>query len=283
MALNSSDPIFAKLSSIKPSLSPNNQQIVPTLIKLFGDLHGKMLSAFDAKLDAVVSRIEDRFSNILKEKDDKIIELTATNSELREQVISLDEKLDALNAYSRKDTIIVSGALPQPSPNEESHILVRDLLSTKFPSVTIHENDISVAHRLQPKRQNSDGTTPPPNIVVKLVRRNLKLQLIKASRAQNKDAPNKLFVNESLTPQRNSVLQTLIKLKKEHKVVKGVTSMQGEVFAYMEHPAVAGGDTAGGRHRDTRHRINTMAQLKLFCREHLKKSLEEFVDNFPAA
>ena len=283
MALNSTDPIFSKLSSIKSSLSTNNQQIVPTLIKLFGDLHGKMLSAFDSKLEDVVGRIEDKFSTIIREKDEKINELLATNTDLREQVTSLDEKLDALNAYSRKDTVIVSGALPQPTQNEASDTLVRELLSRKFPSVNIDENDISVAHRLQPKRVNRDGTTPPPNIVVKLVRRNLKLQLIKASRAQNKDVPDKIFVNESLTPQRNTVLQTLIKLKKEHKVVKGVTSMQGDVYAYMEHPAVAGGDSAGGRHRDTRHRINTVAQLKKFCDEHLKNPLEHFIDNFSAA
>ena len=285
MALDSKDPIFAKLASIKPNLSTNNQQLVPTLIKLFGDLHSKMLSAFDSKLEDAVSRIEDKFTTTIREKDAEINELLATNTDLREQVSTLDEKLDALNAYSRKDTIIVSGALPQPVQNEASHILVRELLSSKFPSVTIEENDISVAHRLQPKRANRDGTTPPPNIVVKLVRRNVKLQLIKASRAQNKDAPDKLFVNESLTPQRNTVLQTLIKLKKDHKVVKGVTSMQGEVYAYMEHPAAAAadGDSPGGRHRDTRHRINTVAQLKKFCVEHLKHPLDHFIENFSAA
>ena len=285
MALSSHDPIFNKLTSIKSSLSTNNQQIVPTLIKLFGDLHSKMLTAFDSKLEDVVARIEEKFSNIIQEKDAKIEELTVTNSNLREQVVDLDEKLDALNAYSRKDTIIVSGDLPPPVLNEDSNSVVRELLAQKFPSVPIDEKDISVAHRLQQKRARNNGTTPPPNIVVKLVRRNLKIQLIKASREQNKNAPNKVFVNESLTPQRNSVLQALIKLKKDHKVVKGVTSLQGEVYAYMEHPAAqaASSDSVGGRHRDTRHRINTKAQLEKFCREHLKKPLDEFIDNFSSA
>ena len=251
--------------------------MVPALIEIFGNLHSKMLNAFESKLDEAVQRIETKFSSIIKEKDTKIEELEATNSVLREQVVTLDEKLDALNAYSRKDTIIVSGKLPQAVQNEDSQTVVRELLADKFPSVPINENDISVAHRLQPKRANPDGSTPPPNIVVKLVRRNLKIQLIKASRAQNKEAADKIFINESLTPQRSSVLQTLIKLKKEHKVVKGVTSMQGDVFAYMEHPAVSGGATAGGQHRDTRHCINTQEQLKKFCREHLKKSLDDLL------
>ena len=113
MALNSRDPIFSKLSSIKSSLSPNNQQIVPALIEIFGNLHSKMLSAFESKLEEAVTRIETKFSTIIKEKDTKIEELQATNSVLREQVSTLDAKLDALNAYSRKDTIIVSG--PSPS------------------------------------------------------------------------------------------------------------------------------------------------------------------------
>ena len=281
MALNNRDPIFAKINSIKSSLSPNNQQIVPALIQLFGDLHAKMIQDFDSKLEEVVSRIETKFSSIIDEKNAKIEDLEATNSDLREKVSTLDEKLDALNAYTRKDTIIVSGALPQPVQNEASHIVVRDLLAQKFPSISINEHDISVAHRLQPKRANADGSSPPPNIIVKLVRRNLKLELIKASRAQNKDAPNKIFINESLTPQRSAVLQTLIKLKKVHKVIKGATSMQGDVYAYMEHPAVAGGAAAGGRHRDTRHCINTQEQLKKFCREHIKKSLDELLNSQP--
>ena len=281
MALNSRDPIFAKINSIKSSLSPNNQQIVPALIQIFGDLHTKMIQAFDSKLEDVVARIETKFSSIIDEKNAKIDELEAINSDLREQVVSLDEKLDALNAYSRKDTIIVSGALPQAVQNEDSQTVVRDLLNRKFPSITITDNDISVAHRLQPKRANADGSTSPPNIIVKLVRRNLKLQLIKASRSQNKEAPHKIFINESLTPQRSAVLQTLVKLKKVYKLVKGVTSMQGDVFAYMEHPAVAGGASAGGRHRDTRHCVNTEAQLKKFCREHIKKSLDEILSSQP--
>ena len=279
MALAINDPIFAKLASLEPSLSPKNKEMVPTLIKLFSDLHANMLTAFESKLDNVASRIEGKFSDIIQEKDAKIEELETTNSNLRELVTTLDDKLDALNAYSRKDTVIVSGALPQPVQNEASHDVVRELLAQKFPSITIDEKDISVAHRLQPKRARADGSVPPPNIVVKLVRRNLKIQLIKASRNQDKKAPEKIFINESLTPQRNTILQTLVKLKKDHKVVKGVTSMQGDVYAYVEHPAVAGGSAAGGQHRDTRHCINTQAQLKTFCRDHLKKSLEELLDD----
>ena len=279
MSLNDQDPVFARLKSIKTSLSPSNQQIVPTLITIFGDLHEKMITAFDSKLDVAVSRIEQRFASIVQEKDNKIEELQNTNASLREQVVTLDEKLDALNAYTRKDTIIVSGALPQPIENEASHNVVRELLNTKFPSISIEEQDISVAHRLQPKKPRRNGTTPPPNIIVKLVRRNLKLELIKASRSQNKDANDKIFINESLTPQRSSVLQTLIRLKKVHKVVKGATSLQGDVYAYMEHPAVAGGSAAGGRHRDTRHLINTKAQLEKFCVEYLRRPLSEFVES----
>ena len=55
--------------------------------------------------------------------------------------------------------------------------------------------------------------------------------------------------------------------------------MEGEIFAYLEHPSVAGGALAGGRHRDTRYRINTHAQLKKFCVDHLNRPLEEFFTN----
>ena len=61
------------------------------------------------------------------------------------------------------------------------------------------------------------------------------------------------------------------------------TSQQGEVYAYMQHPAASGGETAGGGHRDTRHLVNTQAQLKKFCLEHLKKPLDEFLGDYPSA
>ena len=255
MSLNNSDPIFDNLSGIKSSLSANNQKLVPTLITLFGDLYEKLLDAFETKLEDAVSRIEGKFASIIEEKDARIEELMNINSGLQEQVVTLDEKLDSMNAYSRKDTVIVSGTLPAATPNESSHVVVCDLLKSKFPSIEMNANDISVAHRLQPKKPKSDGTIPPPNFVVKLVRRNLKIQLVKASREQDKNAANKIFVNESLSPQRTSVFQTLMKLKKVHKAVKGVSTMDGEVYAYLEHPAVAGGVAAAGRHRDTRHRV----------------------------
>ena len=279
MALDSSDPIFANLTSIKTSLSANNQKLVPNLISIFSELHNKMLSAFDEKLDDAVARLEQKFEGIIHEKDAKIEHLEAINTELRNQVTNLDERLDALNAYTRKDTIIVSGALPPALETEDTHAVVRDLLAQKFPGVTIDDKDISVAHRLQAKKPLADGSRPPPNIIAKLVRRSLKIQLIKASRDQNKNSPNKVFINESLSPQRNLVLQTLIKLKKVHKVVKGVTSHQGEVYVFMAHQAVGGGETAGGQHRDTRHRVNTMEQLKKFCLDHLHRPLEEFLVN----
>ena len=93
---------------IKDSLSPKNQTLIPALIKGFNDLHIKMLEALDAKLNEAVSKIESKFIEIIQLKDVQIDELKATNADLQEQVTTLDEKLDALNAHFWPENVLQS-------------------------------------------------------------------------------------------------------------------------------------------------------------------------------
>ena len=107
-----------------------------------------------------------------------------------------------------------------------------------------------------------------------------------ASKSQNKAAANKIFLNESLTPQRAAVLKTLVKLKKDHghDTIKGVTSMEGDVFVYTPAPvpAAAARNSAVERtRRDIRHRVNSRRQLQKFCDEFVKEALEDLANAWP--
>ena len=126
------------------------------------------------------------------------------------------------------------------------------------------------------------STPRPPNIYVKLVRRDLKKQLITASKRQNRNSPDKIFINDSLTPLRTAVFRTLQRIKRDNDVIKGVSSVEGEVYAYTAAPAEHGArDRRTGPRKDQRHRINSQDQLRHFCDEFVKKPLEQFITSWP--
>ena len=143
-------------------------------------------------------------------------------AQMEKTIANLEKKIDATEAYERRDSIIISGAIPPATEGREENSVkvVVDTINKKLGAISIGPNDISVAHRLQAKPTVPGSTPRPPNIYVKLVRRDLKKQLITASKQQNRNS-ERIFINDSLTPQRNAVFRTLQKIKREHDVVKG--------------------------------------------------------------
>ena len=117
---------------------------------------------------------------------------------------------------------------------------------------------------------------------MKLVRRDLKKEIIAASKRQNRNSPDEIFVNDSLTPQRDAVFRTLQRIKRENDVIKGVSSVEGEVFVYTAAPPMQARDQTSEPRRDLRHRVNSKEQLRIFCENFVKKQLEEFVVSWPS-
>ena len=273
----SNDPVFNNLISVKSSLSKNNQELIPALIKLFGDFRIKIVSDLNEKFNNMTDIIKEECLTACKAKDEKILELQAMCTTLQGRYLALEDKLDATEAYERKDTIIISGKVPAVTEQEHIKDVTINLLNSKLSDVQIEPHDISICHRLQQKRTSPGQAPKPPNIYVKLVRRDLKHALIRASKKQPKQALNKIFVNESLTPARSKIFHTLMDLKKNNDAIKGVTSMEGDVYAYTAGPPDQTFQVQG-RTRDTRHRINNRRDLQKFCDDHLRKPLEELLD-----
>ena len=279
MSLDSNNPIFADLNSVQTSLSKNNQGLIPILIKLFGEFREHVVSDLKANFEASVADIKSECLAACQVKDAKITHLETFCQNLQDKVLSLEDKMDAAEAHGRKDSVIISGAVPPLTQGETTKQVAVDLIKSKFPAVDIRPNDVSISHRLQPKRSNAH-VMKPPNIYVKLCRRDLKQELIRASKNQPKESTDKIFLNESLTKQRSAVLQTLLKIKKNHNVLKGVTSMDGDVYAYTPaEPAPASRDA--NRPRDKKHMVNTRRDLQKFCATYIRKPLEDFIDAWP--
>ena len=277
-SIKKNDPMFKELLAIQPTLARGNQDLVPVLIKVFGDFHTKIVADLTTKFNAMTNKIKEEHSKVCKAKDDKTSALKTECTKLQARCQELEEKLDASEAYSRKDSIIISGDLPAVSSQENLKELSVELLNRKLPECKVEAQDISICHRLQTKKPKPGQVAKPPNIYIKLVRRDVKQALVLSSKKQPRQGTNKIFVNESLTPTRSKVLHTLVDLKKKHGSIKGVTSMDGHVYAYTAAPPGAASSQTG-RPQDVRHRINTDRELQKFCDQHLQKPLERLLES----
>ena len=281
MPLDTDSPLFKDLTALQPSLSKANQNLIPILVQLFSEFRDKIVDEMKLKFELSVSQIKKECQTLCQAKDATINELQNSCQQYQAEVTSLEEKFDASEAYSRKDAIILSGAIPPVKQGESTNQVVVDIIKSKFPAISLQSNDINICHRLQQKPSINGQTTKPANIYVKLCRRSQKQELIRASKGQAREAANKVFVNESLTKQRSAVLQTLVKMKKNCDNVKGVTSMDGNVYVYTAtNQREASRD--GLRPKDKRHLVNTRRDLQKFCSEYIRKPLEDFIDAWPA-
>ena len=216
-----------------------------------------------------INKLRSEFSTSLAERDAIIEGLRSDVTQLREKVDKLEHLVDDADAYERRDTVILSGpAIPPVGPGEQTAVVVKDLVKDKL-NLEIGLNDISVAHRLGKKPINQ--IPDRRSIVVKLCRRDLKRTLISGSFNQRNPS---IYVNESLTAPRRTIMFTLRQIRKAHpNLLAGCSSYEGRVFAKTKDP------NASNR-KLLRHPVNTHDQLKNFCREHIKQPLERFLQEW---
>ena len=182
----------------------------------------------------------------------------------------MKEFIDDADCYERRDTIVLSGSsIPSFTTGEKCSEIVKNVVKREL-KIVIGDADINTAHRLwrKPVSQGVDRR----GIVVKLCRRDLKRDLIMASKQQGKSSrSSNLYINESLTPTRQKLLFALRQIKRAHPtLVSGCTSIEGRVFAFTKNKNAGAG-------RDMRHLINTQDALQKFCDEFVKLPLENFL------
>ena len=197
--------------------------------------------------------------------------------------------MDEEDAYVRRDTIIFSGSAVPPVVNGEICAnIVTDLAKDKL-RMQIRDGDISTAHRLgkKPTTQGPDKRS----IIVKLCRRDLKTEILQAKKNLVSTRNSTLYINESLTPRRSTILYTLRRIKRTHpSVVVGCSSFDGRVYAYTKPaPTRSSAQTQDGesatadsnqRPRNVRHLINTHDSLVNFCRKYVKQPLDNFLESW---
>ena len=242
--------------------SKDCKTLVPALISF--------LKNFERKFDTIFKEMKEDFQSKIEERDAKISDLNSEVKTLKEKVNKMEKIADDADAYERRDTLIFNGpSIPSSNLQENCSTLVQDLVKNHL-NLNITATDISTAHRLGPKPR----TQGPDNrgIVVKLCRRDIKKDILMASKNQSR--PARLYVSESLTAPRRKVFNFLRFLRRQHpELIDGVSTFEGRVFAYTKNPAPGGAQPT----RNRRHLVNDHDMLVEFCREFVKKPIESFL------
>ena len=217
-------------------------------------------------LDRKFQDLEQKFMTMLQAKNDEIASLNEMVTSLKSKVSKLESSIDDADAYERRDTVIIAGSsIPNETAGEICTNLVTSIVKEKL-KLQISPSDISTAHRLG--RKNNNQVPDCRNFIVKFCRRDVKKQVIVASRKLRNAG---IYVNESLTPLRRSIFNTVRSMKRAHPdLVKGCSSYEGRVYVYTS-PANP------SQTRDRRHLLSSNEDLKEFCREYIKQPLENFL------
>ena len=244
--------------------SKDSKLLVPALVSF--------LQNFERKFDGIFSEMKEDFQHKIKQRDDKIKTLEDDVKFLKDKVKKMDKLADEADAYERRDTLIFSGpAIPEVSSGENCSSILQEVIKREL-KVNIAPSDINTAHRLGPKPQ-AQGPDKR-NIILKLCSRDLKRDIVVASKNQTK--PVRIFANESLPPPRRKIFNTLRFMKREHpELVKGVSSFEGRVYAYTPNQS-----SAASTSRDRRHLVNDHDALVKFCGEFVNKPIETFLDSW---
>ena len=250
------------LSDYQPK-SADGKVILPAMITFFEEMQTKMTNMF--------AELRSEFLKVCSERDKKIEKMDIEIIGLRKKVSALEAKIDDGDAYERSDTAIISGkALPAVRPDERGPELVCSLVQQKL-NLVISPTDISVAHRLGDKKATQGPDHRP--IIVKFCRRNTKNDVVLAARKTK--APN-FFINESLTPLRQSIAFVLRKARREFpNIISGASTIDGRNYVWLHPPSPAAENA-----KSSRHLIATHDRLVEFCEKTLDKPISHFISKW---
>ena len=243
--------------------SVDGKFLVPELLSVF--------QSFQYKFETMFNELRSELLVVSKEQREKIEGLEAENIVLHKKIEKLEDKIDCNDAYERRDTIIISGkSVPPVGRDENCALLTCNLIKEKL-NYVISPNDISVVHRLGDKKisQGLDRR----DIIVKFCRRNSKLDVVTASRRMKAD---NFFINESLTPVRQTIAFVLRKAKRQFPmIISGSTTLDGKNYVWLKPPNPSNPDA-----KPVRHAVYTYDRLVQFCNKSLGKPLSHFLDSW---
>ena len=209
--------------------------------------------SFGKRIEALSNTVREVRSELTRVTD-QCKTLAAENDELKKTVAVHDDKLEAIERYSRRDNIIISG-LPENSYAEiasasaldgQSLAPVQGQASVEATvlqffrdelNLDVSPRDIDVAHRIKSRR--NDTCRP---IIVRFSNYRIRNAVMVAKKGLriNPNTKDKIYLSEHLTANAQDLFHEARKWVKERKAY-GAWTRNGEVYVkYDNDPATKG-------------------------------------------
>ena len=217
-------------------------------------------------VDAITFRMDELLLK-MEEKDKVIDKLNNDVFVLKATVSRLEDKIDQNDAFDRRETLVFSGkSLPIFSNNENVTQVLNKVLKDKL-KLPLPENSIATSHRVGKIPVRGEDRRA---IVARFCNRDMKIDIMKAAKTVK---PENLFINESLTPVRQTIHYVLRKAKKKFpEKISGISTFDGKIMVYVK-PLRPSRNS-----RDIKFIINSRSKLETFCNDALATSLTSLFD-----
>ncbi|KAI4458221.1 odorant receptor [Holotrichia oblita] len=175
--------------------------------------------------NALTKTIENSIKVALKTYSDTLKTYSASIDQLKEENLTLRNKMDNLEQYSRRNNIRISGLVEEQNENLQEKVLnfCRDKLN-----VSAESRDIDRVHRL-----GKPGKTSPRCVIIKFTNYGSK-QKILAARKKLKGSKEKCFVTEDLTKSRYE----LYRAAQDKWGVKHVWTQDGRIKVKLSNKVI---------------------------------------------
>ena len=172
--------------------------------------------------NALKKHISDAIKHELEPHLAQIRKLTHEVHEKEQMITELEQKVDNIEQYMRRDCLTVTGI--KESLNENTDELIIDMAKSKL-NVELTPTDISRSHRIPggPPRPDTLNNGSPRAIIVKFATYNARKKVY-SSRRLLKDSPDKMFINEVLTRKRSALAFQARQLIKQRLIQQTWTS-----------------------------------------------------------
>ena len=188
-------------------------------------LHDQQSCIMKALISALVTPIREAIKEELKVQEKnfdslnkQISSLQADLNDKNKYISTLEERIDELEQYSRRNCLIFTG-IPEKDEEKTDEIIFD--IAKKQLNIELQNSDIDRSHRIPggPRRRDNEK---PRNIVVKFSTYNARRRVFE-QKSKLKSRNNRIFINEQLTKKRSELYFEARKLVKTGKVKQAWT------------------------------------------------------------
>ena len=238
-------PVLPKIKT-HPLVTPDDNPLQAPQVSAYMEEHFTKLSE---KIDELIVRLDARDKLISSLQDD--------NAALRSDIQRLEGRLEDVEAYQRRNDVIVSGDVVtniQPGVDIRQGIL-QELRNTL--RIDLSSDNIVSAHRIgnKPPVQHPDKR----KVLIKLSNYSIKSDLLRSCRNYK---PNCMYINDNLTPFKSNLLYSLrVAKKKFPNRIAGCGSYDGKVYVWIKPLNPSG--------RNQKLHVNSSSVFEKLCKDEL--------------